>query len=331
MDVKKKIEDTAGKTSTKVKAFMAKHFRSDDFDMYKSNDMDYRVKDSTYRDIYERGNEYEGDSTLFVTAIPMLVVGLILFFAVLLIPFSIASLNAQANGHFFKVLLVLYLMPMGGLIRGILLGVGTFGAYKISKIVAQRYWDSQHVDDSRELLDQYKDDSRIQQPEELPENFDIFPDVGAHSKGTDVTAIIGHMMLNNDGLDKVSVTMRADGKTDVDENGELLNKNVRFYDDNDEVAKVTRNMIDTEFGEKLWDSDDIPRPQGKNSGYIQNVLRRRYSPSKLLYNPMHKFGKPDVKTVSERINSDWYMPEFEVQRPAGCYIVDTEPNNTMVC
>ena len=314
----------------RAKAFVDKNLRSDELDMYKSNKMDYKVKDSTFSDIYERGNEDESDSRVFVYLMPWLVVLLWQIILLVFIPVLLMAVNQQAHGHYFKVLLALYLMPIGGLLRGLLaIGVSA-GLYFGIKVFAERYWESQNVSTSRELLNQYKYDSRLQQPEELIENFDMFPDGGAHSHFTDVTAILGHIMLNNDGLNDVKMPLRADGKTDRDDDGVLLGKNVLFYDENDETIETTKSLIDEAFGEQLWDSAGIPRPMGKNAGYIKRVLRRRYSPDKLLYNPMKKFGKPDIKTVAERINQDWYMPNYEVQRPAGAYVVDTEPNNTMV-
>ena len=74
----------------------------------------------------------------------------------------------------------------------------------------------------------------------------------------------------------------------------------------------------------------LPRPYGKNAGYIKKILRHRYDPDDLEYNPSKQYGKSKEATVAEKINNDWYMPTFEVQRPGGMYIVDTEPNNTMV-
>jgi hypothetical protein len=35
-------------------------------------------------------------------------------------------------------------------------------------------------------------------------------------------------------------------------------------------------------------------------------------------------------TVADVINLDWDFPLYEPQRPAGAYIVDTAPVNTMV-
>lgn len=35
-------------------------------------------------------------------------------------------------------------------------------------------------------------------------------------------------------------------------------------------------------------------------------------------------------TVADLITADWELPDYEVQRPAGAYLVDTAPVNTMV-
>ena len=35
-------------------------------------------------------------------------------------------------------------------------------------------------------------------------------------------------------------------------------------------------------------------------------------------------------TVADLINNEWEFPYYEPQRPAGAYIVDTAPVNTMV-
>lgn len=300
--------------------------------MYKSGNYEYRVKDHTFRDIYARGNIDDSGSKWIIYVMPWLVVGLIQFIVLIVIPGLVTAVNPVAQGNYFKVLLVLYLMPLSGWFHSILAIIISSAGYSGMQVFARRYWESQNADSDRSLLDsdEYQDDARIQQPEELGENFDIFPDAGAHSKNLAVTAILGHVPLNNDGLKKIQLPLRADGKTDLDEDGEPINRNVLLYDENDEIVEVTKDLIDEDFGEKLWDSAGIPRPRGRNASYIKQVLRHRYSPNKLNYNPMKKFGKANYDTVADWINVDWEMPEYEVQRPAGMYIVDTEPNNTMV-
>ena len=62
------------------------------------------------------------------------------------------------------------------------------------------------------------------------------------------------------------------------------------------------------------------------------MLRKYYDATKIAYNPdgsnRDKLGK--FATVADLINKDWQLPYYEPQRPAGAYIVDTAPVNTMV-
>ena len=196
--------------------------------MYKSGNYEYRVKDHTFRDIYARGNIDDSGSKWIIYVMPWLVVGLIQFIVLIVIPGLVTAVNPVAQGNYFKVLLVLYLMPLSGWFHSILAIIISSAGYSGMQVFARRYWESQNADSDRSLLDsdEYQDDARIQQPEELGENFDIFPDAGAHSKNLAVTAILGHVPLNNDGLKKIQLPLRADGKTDLDEDGEPINRNV---------------------------------------------------------------------------------------------------------
>lgn len=329
MDVKNnviKIKDM----SKKARDWWSSQFGSTDMDMYREGQMQFKVKDHTYRNIYERGHVDNSDPKTFIYVVPVLAELVLQFLLLVLIPMLLMSATPKAHGHLILVWFVLYLMPMGGLIRGLFALTAAIGVYWGVKVFAQRYWESQNVDSDQSILDndEYRDDSRIRQPEELAEDFDIFPDSGMHSKTTDVTAILSHIMLSNSGLRKIKMPLRSSKDQEID--GVEVHRNELLYDENDELVDVTRSMIDEDFGEKLWDSSGIPRPYGKNAKYIKQVLRHRYDADKLLYNPSQKYGKSKEKTVAEKINKDWYMPEYEVQRPAGMYVVDTEPNNTMV-
>ena len=61
------------------------------------------------------------------------------------------------------------------------------------------------------------------------------------------------------------------------------------------------------------------------------MLRKYYDATKIKYNPdgsnRDKLGK--FETVADLINKDWQLPYYEPQRPAGAYIVDTAPVNTI--
>ena len=61
-------------------------------------------------------------------------------------------------------------------------------------------------------------------------------------------------------------------------------------------------------------------------------LRKWYDATKIPYNPgnQNRDKLKDYDTVADLINNEWEFPYYETQRPAGAYIVDTAPVNTMV-
>lgn len=326
------VRSEADKVLDRVKRMKAQYLSmpSDQPDLIRDGQMRFKVKDHTFRDVYARGNLDTSSPKTIVWMIPTLAVILLQLMLLVLIPSILMMASPQAEGHYFKVILALYLMPLAGWIRSAFCIGISYALYKGIKVFAERYWESQNVDSDKTLLDndEYSDASRIRQPEELAEDFDIFPDAGAHSKTIDVTAILGHIMLSNAGVHKIEMPLRAEKDEEID--GMEVHKNELLYDENDELVKVSKSMIDETFGDQLWDSSLLPRPYGKNAGYIKKILRHRYDPDDLEYNPSKQYGKSKEATVAEKINNDWYMPIFEVQRPGGMYIVDTEPNNTMV-
>ena len=300
-------------------------------DLLHQGQMEYKVYDHTYRDIYSLDIVEEPKGKVLVDIFTWLIMSLVFMALVIFIPLLIDL--ALLHIGYFSILKILFFRNFGAFTRLLIFLSLMYLLYTLVKTLLTKYFWSQNVDKDTELLKKYREiDSRIQQPEELSENFDIFPDAGAHSKNTAVTAVLGHMMLTNDGLNQVKMLSRADGKNDVDEYGNLINKNIPFIDEHGDYIYESKPMIDEEFGDKLFDSSSIPRATETtpNKNFIQSVLRRRYNPSKLLYNPHNKFGKPKFKTVAEYINHDWYIPDYEVQRPAGMYFVDTEPANTMI-
>lgn len=300
-------------------------------DMTKDGHMEYRVNDRTFRDIYALDTPDE-PSGRFIVVFYSMVAGIALWFLLWVLP----PMAFRAMGGKRELLLtawfkLYFLHGFTGLVWLLMTGGLIVAGFEITHWFMDRYWQSQNIQYDTSVLKEYQSiDSRLQQPEELAENYDIFPDAGMHSKNTSVTAVLAHVMLTNDGLKKINMVQRADGKTDVDEDRHVINKNVPLLDEQGNYLREKKPLIDHDFGEKLFDSAFIPRPQGKNKEFIAKVLRKRYAPDKLRYNPTHKYGKANVDTVAERINEDWYMPDYEVQRPGGMYIVDTEPNNTMV-
>lgn len=203
---------------------------------------------------------------------------------------------------------------------GILVAIGiAYGASSIVQNINDKTMDASH-------LNTYSNDGRLMQPEELIQKFDFFPDAGAHSS-VEATAILSHMMLNNSGLHSIEFPQRYD-KTVYSEPDESGEKHPIHYagepilDSNGDIVKKKVSMFDTEFSQKLFDSSLTPETQDK---------RIIYDPRQLLYNPKQDIlGKDPARTAADFINKDWHYPDYEVQRPGGVYIVDTDPNNTML-
>ncbi|MEW2413073.1 type IV secretory system conjugative DNA transfer family protein [Streptomyces sp. NPDC046866] len=175
-------------------------------------------------------------------------------------------------------------------------------------------------------INQYQNDQHIALPEEIQQNYDWFPDAGAHSS-VQVSSMLSHMMLRQKGLGTVEVAQRA--KEDVtDEEGNLVYYAGEVMDD-DEGSPLTQTLpiIDEVFGDELFEASGLPDDK---------TLRQKYDATRIPYNPDGKnrdklgFGSNTYKTVAALIKEDWTFPEYEVQRPAGAYVVDTAPVNTMV-
>lgn len=201
----------------------------------------------------------------------------------------------------------------------LVLGLATFGLiypYLMRNLQAQNL-----MNDTTDI-NQYANDQHIALPEEIQRKFDWFPDVGAHSD-VQPSSMISHMMLTNKGLKKVPVALRAE-KDVLDEDGDVeYFKGEILRDDQDNALMEEQPIIDEAFGAELFDASGLPKDKS---------LRKFYSVAKIPYNPGNK-NMDKLKgydTVGDLINGDWELPEYEVQRPGGAYIVDTAPVNTMV-
>ena len=175
-------------------------------------------------------------------------------------------------------------------------------------------------------INQYQNDQHISLPEEIQQNYDWFPDAGAHSS-VQVSSMLSHMMLKKKGLGTVEVAQRAK-KDVIDEEGNLVYYAGEVMDD-DEGNPLTQTLpiIDEDFGDELFEASGLPDDK---------TLRQKYDTTRIPYNPDGKnrdklgFGSDTYKTVAALIKEDWTFPAYEVQRPAGAYVVDTAPVNTMV-
>lgn len=201
------------------------------------------------------------------------------------------------------------------------LGAGLL-LYAVMIVYMKKNWEAQNVMYDTSDINQWENDQHIQVPEEIMENYDWFPDVGAHSP-VQVSSLISHIALTNKGLSSVQTPRRAD-KDIRDEDGEIMYyKGEALMDDSGKIIMLKKPMIDEKFMDELWDASELPKDK---------TIRRKFDPSKILYNPDNKNRNKlkDARTVADMINKYWTLPEYEPQRPGGAYIVDTEPVNTMV-
>ena len=292
-----------------------------------------RNQDSLYYDIYadskrERGNPLAPTSKWYIptfTTLATVTASAIVFGAVPLM-WSVSSqlLSTEA----FRMIGLTNLfgdIPEGGLSYTEALkkvaygnfwsGIFSFGAVALTGLgvydFTRRYWLKENAGRVHNDIDAYVNDAYIKTPEQLPFDFDVFPDVGAHSDGNSPTALLSHIMIDNKGIKKIEMPK-------LDENGEPI------YDEDDNLVLEKKPMFDTEFAHDLYTASFIPK------GKAGSKIRHFYDATKLLYNPDKRFGKAQQKTLAEHINEHWTFPVYERQRPAGAYIVDTDPNNTMV-
>ena len=199
----------------------------------------------------------------------------------------------------------------------------TFG---ILWMVLKKNLDALNVEYDTSDINQHFDDQHIALPKEIQRMYDIFPDVGAHSRVM-VSSMISHQMLTNKGLKKVKLARRA--KEDIkDEDGDIITfKGDILRDENGEPICDEVPLIDTEFSDALYDSSKTPK-----NVKGEPPTRVYFDAPDIPYNPgnenLDKLKGYD--TVSELINKDWEFPIYEPQRPGGVYIVDTAPVNTMV-
>lgn len=206
--------------------------------------------------------------------------------------------------------------------KGLLTLVAGAGVFSILHSVLMRNLDAQNLMNDTRDINQYKGDQHIALPQEIMRDFDWFPDVGAHSD-VQFSSMISHVMLTNKGLKPIEMSVRAEDDI-LDEDGDIeYLKGEILRDENEAVLTATVPMIDEAFGDALFDASGLPRDK---------KIRQKFDTTKVPYNPdgsnRDKLGT--YGTVADLINSDWTLPEYEVQRPGGAYIVDTAPVNTML-
>ena len=204
-----------------------------------------------------------------------------------------------------------------GLLSGLL-------AYSILYAVLKRNLDAQNMLNDTKDINQYKNDQHIALPEEVQRKFDWFPDAGAHC-GVQVSSMISHVMLSNKGINSIQFAKRYKENV-LDEDGDIdvyAGEVMRDPNDDKKVLTETVPMFDEKFAEDIYET----------SGVLEKSIRKYYDPTKIPYNGD---GRDRTKqggkwnNVAELINNTWHIPDYEPQRPAGAYLVDTEPVNTLV-
>lgn len=206
------------------------------------------------------------------------------------------------------------------------LGAGIVLALVMGTYVSRRV-GTENVMNTTDDINQHLNDQHIALPEETQRQFDIFPDAGAHSD-VQVSSVISHMMLKKKGLGNVDVVQRAESDI-IDEDGEIVYYTGEVLEDESGNAKTkTEPLIDEAFGEDLFAASGLADIKGADG----KPLRRFFDAGTIPYKPKaisrDKLG--GYKTLADLIKDDWTFPEYEVQRPAGAYVVDTAPVNTMV-
>lgn len=228
--------------------------------------------------------------------------------------------NDEKEGGDAEIILSSYLAPTP--IKGFLVFVIAVAFFGIMEQIMQRNLAAQNLMNDTSDINQYQNDQHIALPEEIQRTFDWFPDVGAHSS-VQVSSMISHVMLTNKGIKKISVAKHADADV-LDDDGDIeYYKGDVLLDDDGQVMYESKPFIDIAFGEALFDASETPKDKR---------FRKRYAAGDVEYNKgnENREKQKGYDTVADLINGDWTFPDYEVQRPAGAYLVDTAPVNTMV-
>lgn len=208
--------------------------------------------------------------------------------------------------------------------------IGFLISLTISSIVAglmyvklMKTLKAQNIMSETEDINQYEDDQHIALPEEVIANatYDFFPDAGAHAP-LNTSTLISHLALSNKGINKVKVAKKA--KEDIfDEDGDIIYyKGEVLKDDDGNILYDKKPMFDENFAHSIFDASNLPKDKS---------LRKFFNTSKINYNKGNEIRDrmKGYDTVADMINKTWTLPEYENQRPGGCYVVDTAPVNTM--
>ncbi len=297
------------------------------------------LQNNRYRDVQgsqvmERGTMGKRKSPVFRTIVTIFLALLVAvcFYVMTGCMFAFGQIltSGQSIVHAADGFLDLALQPRPA--SFVVAAIGGIICLVVMGIVMGRTKKAQDVTVDTEDINQYEGDQHIATTEEVQQRFDIFPDVGAHSS-VQVASMISHMALSNKGLDRVQMICRAD-KDILDENGDLLYlKGEPLLDDAGQYIWKDVPAVDEKMAAHLYEISGVPVIEKEHWWQLSKPeqLRKYYDATKIPYNPGGKDrDKLRYETWADVINEDWELPWYETQQPAGVYMVDTRPVNTMI-
>lgn len=178
----------------------------------------------------------------------------------------------------------------------------------------------QSVTEDHTDINVHEGDRHILTLKELAKTYAIYPDAGAHSKTVSPSSIIGHVFFENPigkgrKLPKVKLAKRDDkGNFIKDEHGNNVLETFDLFDDDVREAAFKSVGI-------------IERKDQKAKTVNPFDLKYRKIPNKV--NKDGKVLSYRWQSVGEFIKEDWYVPEYENQRPTGAFFVEDGAVNTI--
>lgn len=202
------------------------------------------------------------------------------------------------------------------------------GAGGLAAGLLKRYWDAKAAEDQdMSDINTYADDAYPLTLEECLMAYAVFPDAGAVSKSVSMTSILSHVTLKNDArLPKFEIFDRdKDGNLKFDDAGNIKKTKVQLFDEEQAHGVFKTNGILDPKDHYLFNPYDFKYQRKiKKTAVTANKFSRFF----------HRSGAANElgswMSLGEFIAQDWYLPEYEPERPSGAFIVETAAVNTFV-
>lgn len=169
-------------------------------------------------------------------------------------------------------------------------------------------------------IEDYSNDAYIRTLDHIISEFDAAPDAGMGFQGH-VSTIVGHMMVDNKGIHKVSMPIfdpSVEGQVAKDENGTVKTEKLP--------------MFDKSFGVELFNFSNVPYDYQKWYNATEYTFNQKASKKEQKIGQKRKgaFGRKAYDTLADYINNEFYPIESDTQRPAGVYFYDSKAVNTIL-